>query len=423
MGEKVDLIITAGQLVTCSPGRDLRKGSSMRDAGVLSPGALAISGDRIIGVGSPAEILSRYNSGGNIEALSSVAVPGLVDAHTHPIFAGSRLDEYLLRAKGATYLEIHQSGGGIMSTVRASRAAGDEELLERLGGNLDRMMMHGTTTAEAKSGYGLSTPEELRQLRLLKKIQGRHPMELVVTFLGAHTFPEEHRDSHQDYIDKIRDEMLPEIARERLAEYMDIFCEKGAFTLDEARILLESARNSGLGLKIHAEQFSSSGSALMAARLGAASCDHLLHLSRADIDEMRKYDTTAIFMPSTELFLNISEYGPARDAIDRGIAVALGTDFNAGSCLSESMPMAMSLSVLHMGLEPEEAILAATVNAAHSMGRGQLVGSIEPGKQADILILDIADYREWLYHFGVNFVKTVIKKGKTVFERGDLMRE
>jgi imidazolonepropionase len=413
MTMNADLIVTARQVVTCAPGSAVKRGPAMKDVGVIRKGALAVQGGTIVAVGSRDEVLRTWECPGEklFEAPAAIIVPGLVDAHTHPIFAGSRIDEYMERARGATYLEIHQKGGGIMSTVRATRAATDEELKMKTEKNLTRMFFHGTTTAEAKSGYGLSTEDELRSLRILKKIQQEHPLEIATTFLGAHTIPEEHKSSRDDYVRKVRDEMLPLVAQEGLAEFMDVFCEEGAFTMEETRSLLEGAKSLGLGLRIHAEQFSSRGSAVMAARLGALSCDHLLKLSPDDIAILKDLGTVAIFMPGTELFLGIKDYGPAREAISAGVAVALGTDFNAGSCLSESMPMAMSLAILAMKLEPSEALNAATVNAAHSLARGARIGSLEPGKQADFLLVDIEDYREWLYHFGVNLVAMVIKKG------------
>jgi imidazolonepropionase len=413
MNKKADLIVTARQVVTCAPGEVMKRGMAMKDVGLIEEGAVAVVGGTIVATGPRDEILRMWQCPSDklFEAPQAIVVPGLVDAHTHPLFAGSRIDEYMQRARGATYLEIQEKGGGIMSTVKATRAATDEELKKRTVKSLTRMFFHGTTTAEAKSGYGLSTEEELRNLRILREAQNDHPIELVMTFLGAHTIPEEHRSSREDYVRKVREEMLPLVARNGLAEFMDVFCEEGAFTLEETRSLLDGAKAVGLGLRIHAEQFSSRGSAVMAATLGATSCDHLLRLTSDDIRILKDLDTVAVFMPGTELFLAINEYGPAREAIDSGVPVALGTDFNAGSCLSESMAMALSLAILHMKLEPAEAINAATVNAAHSLKRGHRIGSLEPGKQADFLIVDIEDYREWLYHFGVNLVAMVIKKG------------
>ncbi|MDQ7821902.1 MAG: imidazolonepropionase [Candidatus Eremiobacteraeota bacterium] len=422
MKERVDVIVRAGQLVTCSPGGAPRKGAAMRDVAVLAPGALAVRDGIIRAVGTPQQIESSFevSSEGFIEG--ALVIPGLVDAHTHPVFAGTRIDEYFLRAQGATYLEIHRQGGGILSTVRATRAASDEALLELLLPRLDMMLMHGTTTAEAKSGYGLSASEELRELRILKEGARRHPLELVSTFLGAHTVPSEFSEDRGGYLDEICSVMLPAVKQQELAAFVDVFCEEGAFSLEETEKIFCAARDLGLGLKIHAEQFSSRGSALMAARMGAVSCDHLLRLSSQDIEALRGLFTVLVFMPGTELFLNIHEYGPAREAIDSGLAVALGTDFNAGSCLSESMPMAMALAVLQMRLAPGEALIASTVNSAHSLGKGHLVGSLEPGKQADMVFIDCGDYREWLYHFGVTMVSHVMKKGSMVFTRGAVAR-
>jgi imidazolonepropionase len=422
MKEKADLIVTAGQMLTCRPGGMLKRGREMKDVGLLAPGAMAVKGSRIVDTGTQADIEEAFEcpEEGRIDAPNGVIMPGLVDAHTHPVFAGSRIDEYLLRARGATYIQIHNRGGGILSTVKATRAASTEDLMARLKNNLTRMLLHGTTTAEAKSGYGLATEEEIRQLILLRDVQREHPMELVSTFLGAHTLPEEHKMTRDTYIDEIIGTMLPRVAREKLARYVDVFCEEGAFTMDESRRILQAAKKLGMGLRIHAEQFSSQGAARMAAEMGAASCDHLLKLRKSDIDELKKFSTVAVFMPGTEFFLALSEFGPLRESIDSGVPVALGTDYNAGSCLSESMPMAMSTAVLHMKMEPEEAINAATVNAAHSVGKGNLIGSLNQDMQADFIVLDIPDYREWLYHFGVNLVERVVKKGKTVFRRGNI---
>jgi imidazolonepropionase len=422
MRKKADLIITARQVVTCAPGASPRRGASMNDVGLVSPGSVAVAGDIILDVGSPDTIAAGYecDDACRIEAPDGIVLPGLIDAHTHPIFSGSRIDEYAMRARGATYLEIAEAGGGIVSTVRATRSASDSELSERLMTTLDRMLLHGSTTIEAKSGYGLSEQEELRQLRLLTEAGKTHPVEMARTFLGAHTVPEEYREKRDAYVEKLCREMIPKVAGEKLAEFVDVFCEKSAFTLEETKAIFEAAKAMGLGLKVHAEQFTPLGSSALAAEMGAASCDHLLRLEKSHIEVISRTDTVAVFMPGTELFLGIHEYGPAREAISAGAAVAIGTDFNAGSCLSESMPMAMSLAVLQMKMEPGEAITASTVNAAHSIRQGARIGSLEPGKQADLLIVEIPDYREWLYHFGVNLVHTVVKRGRTVVQSRSL---
>ncbi|MGV8123455.1 MAG: imidazolonepropionase [Candidatus Xenobiia bacterium LiM19] len=418
MKKKADLIITAGQVITCAPGGSPKRGASMKEVGLMSPCTVAITGESVLDIGSPEVIERDYtcDDAHRIDVPEGIVLPGLVDAHTHPIFAGSRINEYVMRARGATYLEIAEAGGGILSTVRATRGAADEELNNRLMTTLNRMLLHGTTTIEAKSGYGLNEEEELRQLRLLREAEKIHPIEMARTFLGAHTVPEEYKGKRGEYIEKLRKEMLPRVAREKLAEFVDVFCEKSAFTVEETREIFEVSQNLGLDLKVHAEQFTPLGSSAMAAEMGAASCDHLLQLEKQHMEVISRTNTVAVFMPGTELFLGIHEYGPVREAIEAGVAVAIGTDFNAGSCLSESMPMAMSLALLGMKMEPEEVINAATVNAAHSMRRGDRLGSIEPGKQADLLILDIPDYREWLYHFGVNMVHTVIKRGRIVVQ-------
>lgn len=418
MKKKADFLITAGQVLTCAPGSSPRRGGAMKDVGLLSPGAVAIAGKYVLDVGSPDAIMSAYTCDDirRIDLPGGVILPGLVDAHTHPIFAGSRINEYIMRARGASYIEIAEAGGGILSTVRSTRNAADEELNNRLINTLNRMLLHGTTTIEAKSGYGLNEEEELRQLRLLRKAEKIHPIEMARTFLGAHTVPEEYKEKRGEYIEKLCREMLPRVVKEKLAEFVDVFCEQSAFTIEETRIILEASRDLGLALKVHAEQFTPIGSSAMAAEMGAASCDHLLRMEKHHIEAISRTGTIAVFMPGTELFLGIHDYGPARDSIEAGVAVALGTDFNAGSCLSESMPMAMSLAVLQMKMEPEEAITASTVNSAHSIQRGDRLGSLEKGKQADLLILDIPDYREWLYHFGVNTVHTVMKRGRIVVQ-------
>ena len=317
-----------------------------------------------------------------------------------------------MRARGASYQEIHAAGGGILSTVRHTVAASDEALFASCSQRLSRMLRHGTTTVEAKSGYGLSTAEELRQLRLLDEV-GRHsPLDVVLTFMGAHAVPASWQTD--SYLRLLLHEMIPAVARQGLARFGDVFCEQGAFTLAESEAILRACQEAGLGLRIHAEEFTYLGGARMAAGLGATTADHLQFLPDSDYEVLKDAGTIPVMTAGTSFFLGMDRFAPARGLLEADLPVALGSDFNAGSCLSESMQMALSLAVVKLKMSPEEALLAATVNAAHSLGLGTRVGSLEPGKQADMLLLNLSDYREWPYHVGVNMVESVIKKGVTI---------
>ncbi len=406
-----DLIVAAGQIATCAPGNVPRSGRAMDDAGVLREAAIVIRGDTIQAVGSRREILSEWN-GDILELPNSAVVPGFVDPHTHPLFGGSRLDEFKLRSRGATYQEIHAAGGGIFSTVRATRDSSDELLMLRAKNVLERMMAHGTTTVEAKSGYGLSTEEEVRELTLLRDLAKTLDITIVPTFMGAHAIPPEYADHRQGYVDLLINEMIP--ACLELASYCDLFCEEGAFTVEESRQILGAARAAGFGLRIHAEEFTYLGGARMAAELGAASVDHLQKLPEKDFETIRASGAIPILTPGTSFFLGLSEFAPARAMLEANLPVALGTDFNAGSCQTESMQAIMALAVLKTRMTPAEALVASTVNAAHSLGLGALVGSLEVGKKADLLVLDLPDFAELPYHFGGNYVRAIIKNGVAV---------
>lgn len=404
-----DLILCSPQVVTCAPGSAPRPGSQMGQIGVVSQGAIAIEKGLIVGVGTQTEVCAKW-SGKRIYHKGTLT-PGLVDPHSHPLFGGSRVHEFQMRARGATYQEIHAAGGGIWSTVQATRQASDEQLRETTAERLRRMLTHGTTTAEVKSGYGLSTAEELRHLRIYQELKGGLPMELVLTFMGAHSLPQEFTGRQADYVRLVVEEMVPAVAAQGFAEFGDVFCEVGAFTVEESRQVLQACKHAGLGLRIHAEEFNHLGGARMAAGLGAASVDHLQFLPPEDFQALRQGNTIPIMTAGTSFFLGMSQFAPARGLIEANLPLALGSDFNAGSCLSESMQMAMSLGVLKLGLSPEEALIAATVNSAHSLGRGQQVGSLEVGKRADVLALNLSDVREWPYHYGVNVVEAVYCKG------------
>ncbi len=407
--KNVDLIVFADSLITCPSGEGPKRGEEIRNIGIVSDGAVAVNEGIIEDIGSSSEILSKYSSSNIIK--SKLILPSLVDAHTHPVFAGSRINEYALRSKGASYLEIMRAGGGISGTVKSSVKASTEELLQLLLKRLDRMFMHGTGCIEAKSGYGLSAKEEIRQLEVLKQASSIHPMDIVPTFLGAHALPEEYASRRDYYVDLVIKDMIPEVAERNLAVFADVFCEQGAFTMEETEKIFSAAIEHGLKIRVHSEQFNSSGASLKFAKMGAYSCDHLLRLSIDDIKEIAKYDTVCMFLPSSEFFLNVRDYGLMREAIDLGAAVGLATDFNAGSCLSESLPMTMSIAVIQMKVTPEEAISASTVNAAFSVGKHKEAGTLTKGRKADMISVNCGDYKEWLYHFGVNMVDKVIKNG------------
>ncbi|MEW6278789.1 MAG: imidazolonepropionase [Candidatus Eremiobacterota bacterium] len=409
--KQADLIVVAGQVATCAPGNAPRPGTKMDDAGLLSNSAVVIQGERIRAIG-PSEVILKEWMGDTLEMPNSAVVPGFVDPHCHPLFAGSRLDEFVRRSQGATYQQIHASGGGIFSTVRATRAASDEELMARATSTIERMMAHGTTTLEAKSGYGLDTAQELRQLRLLRQLGKNLDMDIVPTFMGAHAIPPEHADRREEYVRLVIEEMAPQ-ARE-LADYADIFCEEGAFTLKESERILTACSALGFGLRIHAEEFTYQGGARMAAGLGAITVDHLQWLPDTDFEAIREAGTIPVLTPGTSFFLGHERFAPARALLAADLPVALGTDFNAGSCQTESMQAILSLAVLRLRMTPAEALVAATVNAAHSLGRGDLVGSLEVGKKADLLVLDLPDFAELPYRFGGNYVRAVIKSGVAV---------
>lgn len=414
---RADRILLGGIVLTCAPGGSPRLGSRMDDVGEIHEAALAIVDGNIAEVAPARDLLRRWK-GPVEEHLEKTIAPGLVDAHTHPIFAGSRADEFLMRAQGKTYEEIHAAGGGIASTVRATREADDQELERLTKRNLLRMLGHGTTTAEVKSGYGLSTEEELRELRILNKLKLELPLDLAITFLGAHAVSDEYTGRETDYVELVISEMLPMVAAENLAQWVDVFCERGAFTVEQSRRVLLAGDQLGLGMRIHAEEFAYSGGAKMAASIGARSADHLQCLDPADYSALLEAGTIPVMTPGTSFFLGQGIYAKGRQMIDANLPVALATDFNAGSNLTCSMPMAMSLAVLRLKFTPAEALVAATVNSAASLRMADRIGSLEAGKQADFVMLDTLDWKEWPYCYGVNIVSDVYKKGVRVVRHG-----
>jgi len=415
---QVDLFIhSAAQLLTLASDGP-KRGAAMGELGIIEHGAVAVKDGLVALVGPTSEVRGQVRAAKKIDASGKVVMPGFVDPHTHLVFAGDRAAEFEQRIKGATYLEIMAAGGGIMSTVRATRAASVEQLVEESRARLDRMLAHGTTTAEAKTGYGLDTENELKMLEAIRRLDAEHPVNLVPTFLGAHAIPAEYKGRTNDYVDLVVEEMLPmvksQIPNFKFQISCDVFCDEGAFTLEQSRRVLEAARALGFGLKIHADEFRSLGGTRLAVELGAISADHLVCTPNDEIELLAGSDTIAVALPGTPFGLGHHEYTPARRIIDAGGALALATDLNPGTCWCESMQFIIALACRFMKMTPAEAIAAATINAAHAIGLGHQVGSLEAGKKADLLILDIPDYRHLPYRFGVNLVDGVIKSGESV---------
>jgi imidazolonepropionase len=412
----VDFIIKhAGELLTLS--------SSFQDEsglGIIPNGAIAGKEGRIVWVGKtddfPKDFVLRPG-GSEIDAAGKVVMPGFIDPHTHLVFGGSRENEFEQRIQGLSYLEIAERGGGILSTVEATRRASFEELFALGRRRLDRLLLKGVTTIEAKSGYGLSLEAELKILRVMRALQTEHPVDIVPTFLGAHTIPREFKDERRHYIDHLVEEMIPKVAEEGLAEFCDVFCEEKAFNLEESREILEAGKRYGLKPKIHADQLSSGGGAELASEVGAYSADHLEYVSPKGVEKMAEKGVTAVLLPGAGFFLSMKKYPPAREMIEKGVAVALSTDLNPGSSMTESLPLMMTMGCLFFKMTPKEVIQAVTIHAARSMGREKEIGSLEVGKKPDIAIFDIPSYRYLPYHFGVDHVETVIKRGKPVYSR------
>ncbi len=410
------LLRHAAQLVSVSaPGERRKTGAAMHSAGIVEDGAVVLDGDRIAWVGPTRDLPPLPADADIVDCCGKVVLPAFVDSHTHLLFAGSREDEWEQRLQGRTYQEIAAAGGGILSTVRRVRQASKEELKDLARPRLHRLLQFGVGTVEVKSGYGLSPADELKCLEAIAELNAEGPLDLVPTFLGAHAVPPEFRDDRDGYVRLLCDEMLPEVARRGLADFCDVFCETGVFSVAESERILTRARSLGLRLKLHADELSPLGGAELAARLGAASADHLLCVTDAGIEALAASDVVATLLPGTAFFLGV-DFAPARRLIDRGAAVALATDCNPGTCPTENLPLVGAMACARMGMLPAEVVNALTLNAAAAVGRADRVGSLAAGKQADLAVFSVPDYRRIFYHFGINHVWRVYKRGRLVHQ-------
>jgi imidazolonepropionase len=409
------VIRNAAELVLVShQGERVKRGQAMRSLATVRDGAVIIHDGVIQWIG-PSQNLPPIPSGVSaIDAAHKTIIPGLIDSHTHLIFTGSREDEFEDRLRGRSYQDIAAGGGGINATVRRVRKATANELTELARRRLQRLLSFGVTTVEVKSGYGLTLHDEIKCLEVVAGLNAEGPLELVPTFLGAHAVPPEFHDDRESYLRLLTEEMLPEIARCRLAEFCDVFCEKDVFSLAESERVLAKARSLGMQLKLHADELSPLGGAELAGRLKAVSADHLLCITDAGIEALAASGTVATLLPGTAFFLGAA-YAPARRLIERGLAVALASDCNPGTCPTENLSLVGAMACTQMKMLPAETITALTLNAAAALGRAERIGSLEVGKQADLVICNVPNYRHLFYHFGVNHVWRVIKRGQVVY--------
>ncbi|HTZ59402.1 MAG TPA: imidazolonepropionase [Acidobacteriaceae bacterium] len=412
MGHSLALVNCSQLLTLAGPDRP-RVGPEMRELGIFCDGALLVEDGKITATGSRSQIEALLDSDAQvIDAGGRVVAPGFVDAHTHLVFAGNRADEFELRCTGVTYQEIASQGGGILSTVRRTRAASESELVAIAEKHASWFLRNGTTTIEAKSGYGLSVDAEMKILRVVQQTEKMTPLRCVPTFLGAHEVPEEFRGRTHEYVELVIGEMLPQVVAQKLARFCDVFCEPHIFDVDGATRILEAARTLGLGLRVHADQFSCSGGASLAARLGASSADHLEHTDSASIAALAKAGVQPVLLPGSVYSIGSKHYASARAMMDAGLAVVLATDFNPGSSPIASMPVVLSLACTQMKMTPAEGMTAATINAAWSLGLGREVGSLEPGKVADLVVHEANDYREIPYFLGTQRPAMVFAEGE-----------
>ncbi len=411
------LIVNANELATLAgDSQKPRTGRQMRELGIIRDGCIAVKDGRIIAVGKTPEVTKSYRAENMVSANGKTVLPGFVDAHTHLVFAGSREDEVQMRIEGASYLEILTAGGGILKTVKDTRRASVDKLVDLAIKTLDAMLEHGTTTIEAKSGYGLTTKDELKILEATRRVNQLHTVDIVPIFLGAHAVPPEYKGNTQDYITLVIEEMLPKVAASVLAEFCDVFCERGIFNLEQSRRILVAGKSHGLKAKIHADEMGLLGGAELAAEVGAVSAEHLLFSSGEGVKAMAEKGVIAVLLPAAAFSLIMGRFSDERLMVDCGVPVALGTDFNP-SCLVENMQLVIAFACHFMRLTPAEAITAATINSAHALGRAKDIGSLEVGKKADVLVLDAPNHKVLGYHFGVNLVDKVVKNGRIVVDK------
>lgn len=421
------LIKNANEVITLKNNvRGPRTKEQMQEIAIVENGSVLIEEDRIVAVGALEqlevdfpELVKKANT---IDASGKVVMPGLVDCHTHLVHGGTREEEFNMRLNGSTYMEIMNAGGGIHATTKRTRETSFDDLYEKTRKHLDIFLKHGVTTVEAKSGYGLDWETEKKQLEVAKKLQATHDMDVISTFMGAHAVPRDYKGREDEFVDVLIHEMLPKVAELELAEFNDVFCEKGVFTPEQSELILEAGKALGLTPKIHADEIEPYEGAELAAEVGAISAEHLLVASDEGIKKMAEAGTIAVLLPGTAFFLR-APFARGRLMIDEGVPVAISTDFNPGSSPTMSLPFIMNLACMHMGMTLEEVLTATTINAAYAVNRGEQIGSLEVDKKADVIILDVANYKQLQYFYGMNHTNTVIKNGQVVVQNGILLKE
>lgn len=421
------LIKNANEVITLKNNvRGPRTKEQMQEIAIVENGSVLIEEDRIVAVGALEQLEVDFpelvKKATTIDASGKVVMPGLVDCHTHLVHGGTREEEFNMRLNGSTYMEIMNAGGGIHATTKRTRETSFDDLYEKTRKHLDIFLKHGVTTVEAKSGYGLDWETEKKQLEVAKKLQATHDMDVISTFMGAHAVPRDYKGREDEFVDVLIHEMLPKVAELELAEFNDVFCEKGVFTPEQSERILEVGKDLGLTPKIHADEIEPYKGAELAAEVGAISAEHLLVASDEGIQKMAEAGTIAVLLPGTAFFLR-APFARGRLMIDEGVPVAISTDFNPGSSPTMSLPFIMNLACMHMGMTLEEVLTATTINAAYAVNRGEQIGSLEVDKKADVIILDVANYKQLQYFYGMNHTNTVIKNGQVVVQNGILLKE